>query len=100
MRAAWSYLFKVAGAARIVGAPDLGNVAAVARCVQAGYQLKGVIHLPHKTAQLMMVHRWHYDTLPYRVPPVVRIARDSLRIRFHMLAGRIGRKLGLIERNW
>jgi hypothetical protein len=89
-----AYLFRDPAVQRIVAEPDIRNTKMFERCLQAGYALGKVVHLPHKTAQLIMLTRERFAALADRqAPPRPRLPLRALRVKAHLLLGRVIRKL-------
>lgn len=94
MMALNQYIFRDASVQRIVGEPDLRNDKVLMRLAQAGYSFGKVVHLPHKTAQMIFVTREKFEALNHNSPPPKRELRHhALRVKYHMLLGRVIRKL-------
>ncbi|MFM2053596.1 MAG: hypothetical protein RL456_1633 [Pseudomonadota bacterium] len=101
LRAIASFVFADASVRRLVAEPDIRNDAMFMLCARAGFRLDRVMHLPHKTAQLIVLDRAGHQALGWQ--PVASAALPGHRagaVRFHMLVGRIGRKVGLLDRGW
>ncbi|MFM2348774.1 MAG: hypothetical protein RL654_3527 [Pseudomonadota bacterium] len=101
MRLMCRWIFRDASVRRIVAEPDIRNVRMLERCLQTGFRLGRVMHLPHKTAQLVMLERADFERQGETPPPKVKLPAGRARlVMLHLLVGRIGRKLGIYERNW
>lgn len=75
--------------------PDVYNIKAIDRFLQAGFNLHRVIHLPSKSAQMLKINR----TRPsgHRPPSFISL---SIRAKFYYWQGRIGRKCGIYSTEW
>ena len=104
MRLMCRWIFRDAVVQRIVAEPDIRNDRMLERCLQTGFRLDRVMHLPHKTAQLVTLERTDFERIDARgemPPPKAALpAGRARKVKLHLLAGRIGRKLGIYERNW
>ncbi|WP_175619118.1 GNAT family N-acetyltransferase [Sphaerotilus natans] len=101
MRLMCGWIFRDASVQRIVAEPDIRNARMLERCLQTGFRLGRVMHLPHKTAQLVTLARADFERLGETPPPKATLPAGRGRwVKLHLLAGRIGRKLGIYERNW
>ncbi len=96
------YIFRDAAVGRIVAEPDIRNTKMFARCVQVGYQLGPVVHLPNKTAQLVLLTRERFTQQQAKThagsPPAKGnfLFRDGF-VKYHLLAGRVLRKLAALS---
>lgn len=84
---------------RIVAEPDALNSRVFARLRQAGFHLGETVQLRYKTAQMVYLSR--DDFARHTVTPAA--ARDDYpgrarRVRFHVFAGRVRRKLASLAR--
>lgn len=97
------YIFRDAAVDRIVAEPDIRNTKMFARCVQVGYQLGPVVHLQNKTAQLVLLSRDRFTQSQAQAragsPPAKAVfpLRAGF-VKYHLLAGRIRRKLAALYR--
>lgn len=95
------WIFRDPAVSRLVGEPDIRNRKVLARLVQTGFEFGSVVHLPHKTALMIYMSRERHQALQDGMPPPNGpVPLSDRAVKLHMLAGRIGRKLGIYERNW
>lgn len=94
LRAACEYLFLDPEAQRIVVEPDLRNEAMHILCRQVGFDLSHIVHLPDKTALMMMLTREALASRP-AVPAPMREAAPltSAQVRRHLMFGNMKRRL-------
>jgi hypothetical protein len=93
------HLLSAPDVARLIVEPDIRNARMLGRLVEAGFEREAVVHLSSKTAWVMALTRARHAVLvqsgrwPARQQPVAGGA-----LRWHLLVGRVGRKLGLLPR--
>lgn len=96
------YMFQDPAVQRIIGEPDLRNEKVLMRLVQGGFRFGRVIHLPYKTAWMIYYTREDLNRANRMAPPKNQPLPwyRGLHLNYHMLVGRIGRKLGMIKSDY
>jgi RimJ/RimL family protein N-acetyltransferase len=99
MKAIQFYAFSDPQVRRLLAEPDIRNLKVHRRFLQAGYRLRQVLHLPHKTARLAALTRDEFTRLDQDHPDdaAARGVMSASRARLHHSAGRVLRRLGLTE---
>jgi RimJ/RimL family protein N-acetyltransferase len=88
------HVFSDPAVQRLVAEPDIRNKKALTRLLQRGYRSGGVLHLPNKTAQLMVLERRHFEAASRPTPPLrPRLRLHAARAHCHILVGRVVREL-------
>jgi hypothetical protein len=96
---AWG--FRDEATKRLVGEPDIRNGRYISRCLQAGHEAGPVMHLPNKSAVLVVVTRERSSRLELGNPPPRPDSCFSERdLRYHMFVGRVIRKIGRMRRGF
>jgi hypothetical protein len=90
------HMFMRVGATRLVHQPDIHNVKVAARLVQSGYRQGRVAHLREKSVRIFTMTADEFKQRSYAGQPgKVEPPSPPLAIKFHSIAGRLGRKVGL-----
>ena len=87
------FAFRDPAVQRIVAEPDIRNEKMLVRCLQAGYTLGDVVHLPDKTAQMVQLTRSAFSALRAEPPPKPAAPLSAAQIRAHLMIGRVKRRL-------
>lgn len=97
LTAALEFLLREPQVQRIIAEPDIRNTKMLVLCQQVGFELGPVVHLPHKTAQMILLDRERFAALP-RVPPAKRPSPvPPGRLRRQVFVGKVLRKLHLLR---
>lgn len=97
LTAATEYFFRDPEVRRVVAEPDLRNDRMLVLCQQVGYELGPVLHLPYKTAQIEVITRERFATLPRRPPARTASPVSTQRVRWQVFIGKVLRKLRLVR---
>jgi hypothetical protein len=97
LTAATEYFFSDPEVRRVVAEPDLRNEKMLVLCQQVGYELGPVLHLPTKTAQIEVMTRERFATLPRRPPTRAASPVPPQRVRRLVFIGKVLRKLRLVR---
>lgn len=92
MTAVVEALFAEPAVQRVVCEPHLRNQKMITRMLQLGLHRQQVVHLPNKSAALMVLERRRFEAgLPPLPPPRPVLSAWGLRVRWHLEMGRIAR---------